>query len=55
VKVRRQKDLLKTGRVAERNFEQRQFSSIATDAKGVIQIFTSRLKLGAGFTPLPKW
>jgi len=37
VKVRRQEDLLKMARLAERNFLTGQFFQHCTDAKGVIQ------------------
>ena len=39
VEVRRQETLLKTGALQDAIFNSANFSSIATDAKGVIQIF----------------
>ncbi|MFZ3207407.1 MAG: PAS domain S-box protein [Geobacteraceae bacterium] len=48
--VRRQEDLLKTGALQSAIFNSANFSSIATDAKGVIQIFNVGAERMLGYT-----
>jgi len=48
--VRRQEDLLKTGALQSAIFNSANFSSIATDAKGVIQIFNVGAETMLGYT-----
>jgi PAS domain S-box-containing protein len=48
--VRRQEDLLKTGALQKAIFDSANFSSIATDAKGVIQIFNVGAERMLGYT-----
>ena len=48
--VRRQETLLKTGALQDAIFNSANFSSIATDAKGVIQIFNVGAERMLGYT-----
>jgi len=50
LEVRRQEDLLKTGALQSAIFNSANFSSIATDAKGVIQIFNVGAERMLGYT-----
>ncbi|MDO8303807.1 MAG: hypothetical protein Q7T18_11245, partial [Sedimentisphaerales bacterium] len=48
--IRRQENLLKTGALQNAIFNSANFSSIATDAKGVIQIFNVGAERMLGYT-----
>ncbi|HVR81889.1 MAG TPA: PAS domain-containing protein, partial [Luteimonas sp.] len=50
VELRRQETLLKTGALQDAIFNSANFSSIATDAKGVIQIFNVGAERMLGYT-----
>ena len=50
IEVRRQEALLKTGALQSAIFNSANFSSIATDAKGVIQIFNVGAERTLGYT-----
>jgi len=50
IEIQRQKDLLKTGALQDAIFNSANFSSIATDAKGVIQIFNVGAERMLGYT-----
>src|SRR5674476_1630043 len=50
IERRRQEDLLKTGALQNAIFNSANFSSIATDAKGVIQIFYVGAERMLGYT-----
>ena len=55
VDFRHQKTLLKTGALQDAIFSSAYFSSIATDEKGVIQIFNVGAERMLGYTPPLKW
>ena len=50
IEVQRQETLLKTGALQSAIFNSANFSSIATDAKGVIQIFNVGAERTLGYT-----
>ena len=50
MEFRRQETLLKTGALQRPHFNSANFSSIATDAKGVIQIFNVGRRADASYT-----
>jgi len=55
VELRRQEALLKTGALQNAIFNSANFSSIATDAKGVIQVFNVGAKRMLGYRRAFRW